>query len=106
MVPTNFSVDVVTNIATVGITINWDSAFNSANNVTSYRLETVSSAGGSSSVFCPSSCNSSGPCRCSGLGIGNNTNITISAINCGDQMGPPVSITAMPQGNQCILINM
>ena len=38
---------------------------------------------------------------CTGLRVGENTTITISAINCGDQVGPSVPITAIPRGNQC-----
>ena len=79
----------------VNISITWDSGFNLVHNVSSYRV--VANEG--SAASCPSSCDPSGPCKCTGLEIGEDTNITISAINCGNQMGPPVEITARPQGN-------
>ena len=76
------------------ISITWDSAFNLLHSVSSYR---VVASGGSAASY-PSSCDPSGPCMCTGLGIGEDTTITITAINCGDQMGTPVEITARPQG--------
>ena len=36
---------------------------------------------------------------CTELGKGVDTNISITAINCGDQLGLPVEVTATPQGN-------
>ena len=63
--------------------------------MTSYRVV----ASGGSAASCPSSCDPSGPCMCTGLGIGEDTNIIITAINCGDQMGTPVQVIARPQGN-------
>ena len=93
--PTNFSVSIETDSTTVDISITWDSAFNLVHNVSSYRV--VPSGG--SAAFCPSSCDPSGPCKCTGLGIGEDTTITITAINCGDQIGPPVPIAVRPQGN-------
>ena len=92
--PTNYSVSIVTDSTIVNISITWDSAFNLVHNVTSY------SVGVSNGASCPSSCDPSGPCKCTGLGIGESTTITINAINCGNQIGPPVQITATPQGNQ------
>ena len=94
-VPIDFSVSIESGSTTVDITIVWDSAFNLVHNVSSYRVV----ASGGSAASCPSSCDLSGPCKCTGLGIGEDTTITITAINCGNQMGPPVKITARPQGN-------
>ena len=94
-VSTNIPVSVKRNGATVDISITWDSAFNLFHNVSSYRLV----ASGGSAASCPSSCDPSGPCMCTGLGIGEDTNITITAINCGNQMGMPVEVAARPQGN-------
>ena len=95
MVSANFTVSAKAGSATVDVSIIWDSAFSSAHSVSSYRVV----ANGGSAASCPSSCDPSGPCRCTGLGIGEDTNITVSAINCGNQMGPPVEFTASPQGN-------
>ncbi|MCG8623093.1 MAG: hypothetical protein MJE68_14000, partial [Proteobacteria bacterium] len=94
-VSTNIPVSIESNGATVDISITWYSAFNSAHNVSSYSVV----ASGGSAASCPSSCDPSGPCMCTGLGIGEDTNITITAINCGDQMGMPVEVTARPRGN-------
>lgn len=95
-VSTNISVSRVRNSATVDISLNWDSAFNLLHSVSSYRVV----ARGGSAASCPSSCDPSGPCMCTGLGIGVDTDIMITAINCGDQMGIPVEVTARPQGNR------
>ena len=95
-VPRNVSVSVDSSDSrTVDISITWDSAFNSVHNVSSYRVV----ASGGSAASCPPSCDPSGPCKCTGLGIGETTTLNISATNCGNQMGPPVLITARPQGN-------
>ena len=93
-VPSTFSVSVESGNTTVDISITWDSAFNSANNVTSYRV----AASGESAASCPSSCDPGGPCRCTGLGIGEDTTITVTAINCGNQIGPPAQILTRPRG--------
>ena len=93
-VPTNYSVTLQTGSTTVDMSITWDSAFNTAHDVTSYRVV----ASGGSAASCPSSCNPSGLCRCTGLGIGENTTITVTAINCGNQMGPPAPILTRPRG--------
>ena len=77
------------------ISITWDSAFNLLHEVSSYRVV----AGEGSAASCPSSCDPSGPCMCTGLGIGVDTTISITAINCGDLMGMPVEVTARPRGN-------
>ena len=80
------------------ISITWDSAFNLLYDVimSSYRVV----ARGGSAASCPSSCDPSGPCMCTGPGIGVDTTISITAINCGDdQMGIPVGVTARPRGN-------
>ena len=93
-VTTNFSVSIESNGETVDISITWDSAFNLLHDVSSYRVV----ASGGSAASCPSSCDPSGPCMCTGLGIGEDTTITITAINCGDQMGTSVEVIASPQG--------
>ena len=93
--PTNYSVSVENDITTVNISITWDSAFNLVHNVTSYRVV----ASGGLAASCPSSCDPSSPCKCTELRIGENITIMISAINCGDQMGPPVTIIARPRGS-------
>ena len=93
-VPSNFSVSVKSGRTTVDISITWNSAFNTAHNVTSYSIV----ASGGSAASCPSSCDPSGPCRCTGLGIGEDTTITVTAINCGNQMGPPAPILTRPRG--------
>ena len=94
-VPTNIPVSIESNGATVDISITWDSAFNLLHSVSSYRVV----ASGGSAASCPSSCDPSGPCMCTGLGIGVDTTISITAINCGDQLGTPLEVTARPQGN-------
>ena len=94
-VPTNFSISIESDSAAVNISITWDSAFNLVHNVTSYRVV----ASGGSAASCPSSCDPSSPCKCTGLEIGENITIMISAINCGDRMGPAVVIRAKPQGS-------
>ena len=94
-VPTVIPVSIETSGSTVNISITWDSAFNLFHKVSSYRVI----ASGGSAASCPSSCDPSGSCMCTGLGIGEDTTISITAINCGDQMGTPVEVTARPQGN-------
>ena len=97
-VPTNFSVSTESDLVhvLVDISITWDLTFNLLHSVSSYRV--VASEG--SAASCPSSCDPrlSGPCMCTGLGIGVDTTITITAINCGDQMGTTVVVIARPQG--------
>ena len=94
--PTTFSVSIESDISTtVNISISWNSAFNLVHNVTSYSVV----ANGGSAASCPLSCDPSSPCNCAGLGIGENITIIFSAINCGDQMGPPVTIIARPRGS-------
>ena len=94
-VPINISVFIESNDETVDISITWDSAFNLLHDVSSYRVV----ASGGSAASCPSFCDPSGPCMCTGLGIGEDTTILITAINCGDQLGMPVEVTARSQGN-------
>ena len=94
-VPTNISISIESNGATVTVSITWDSAFSLLHDVSSYSVV----ASGQSAASCPSSCDPSGPCMCTGLGIGVDTTISITAINCGDLMGTSVEITARPQGN-------
>ena len=101
--PTNFSVSSIeTDIETltVNISITWDLAFNLVHNVTSYSINI------SNGASCPSSCDPSGPCKCTRLRVGENTIITTTAINCGNQMGPPAQITARPQGNHTPMMNL
>ena len=97
MVPTNFSISIESDITTITVntSIIWDSSFNLVHNVTSYRVV----ASGGSAASCPSSCAPSSPCKCTGLGIGEDITLMISAINCGNQMGPPVAIIARPRGS-------
>ena len=86
---------VSTNGVTVDISIAWDSAFNLVHAVSSYKVV----ADGGSAASCPSSCDPSGPCKCTGLGIEEDTTISITAINCGNQLGMPLEVTARPQGD-------
>ena len=97
-VPSNFSVSVETGRAAVDISITWDLV----HNVSSYRVAIVASGG--SAASCPSSCDPSDPCRCTGLGIGEDTTITIIATNCGNQIGVPVMVTARLQGKPKVLL--
>ena len=76
------------------LSITWDSAFNLVHKVISYRVV----ASGGSAASCPSSCDPRGACKCTGLPFGENTAISITAVNCGVEMGPPVLITARPRG--------
>lgn len=92
--PRNISVSIE-NDGAVDISITWDSTFNLLHSVSSYRVV----ASGGSAASCPSSCDPGGPCMCTGLGIGEDTTITITAINCGNQIGMPADVTARPQGN-------
>ena len=94
--PANFSLSIERDSTAIDISITWDSAFNSVHSVSSYRVV----ASGGSAASCTPSCDpSASPCKCTGLGIGESTLITITAVNCGIQVGPPVMVTARPQGN-------
>ena len=86
--PSNFIISFEeTNATTVSFNFTWDSTFNSVHAITSYRVIPGVSEG-RSIVECPSSCSPNTPCRCTGLVVGEQVNVSISAINCGNQHGP------------------
>ena len=74
----------------------WSPVFNTAHGVTSYG---VAASGGSITV-CPSSCSPSEPCQCTGLVVGEDISINISATNCEfSQEGSSTAILARPRGD-------
>ena len=86
--PSNFIISFEeTNATTMSFNFTWDSTFNSVHAITSYRVIPGVSEG-SSVVECPSSCFPNTPCRCIGLVAQEQVNVSISAINCGNQDGP------------------
>ena len=65
----------------------WDSSFNSAHAVASYRVVPITAIQGSSVIECPPSCPPNLPCQCTGLVVGEEVDLNISAVNCGNQIG-------------------
>ena len=81
-----------TSATTMSFNFTWDSTFNSVHAITFYRVVPIASQG-SSVVECPSSCSPDVPCQCIGLATGEQVNVSISAMNCGDQVGPVYLVT-------------
>ena len=78
------------------MSIMWSPVFNTAHGVTYYR---VAASGGSIAV-CPLACSPSEPCQCTGLLVGENISINISATNCEfGQEGSSTTILARPRGD-------
>ena len=78
------------------LSITWSPVFNTAYGVTSYR---VAASVGSTAV-CPSSCSPSEPCQCTGLVVGEDISINISATNCEfSEEGSSTTILARPRGD-------
>ena len=78
-------------------------SFNTAHGVTSYG---VAASGGSITV-CPSSCSPSEPCQCTGLVVGENISINISATNCEfSQEGSSTAILARPRGDHSLQVTI
>ena len=91
--PSNFVISLEkTSATTMSFIFTWDSTFNSVHDITSYRVIPGISEG-HSAVKCPSSCSPNTPCRCIGLVVGDQVNVSISAINCGNQDGPIRMVT-------------
>ena len=62
--------------------------------IMSYQLE---ASGGF--ISCPQTCNTDNPlCQCSGLTAGMDGNITITAVTCVEQQGPPAVVNLTPRG--------
>ena len=76
----------------VALSIIWNKSFTSVNEVTNYRVIIT----GSSVASCPSVCLPREPCQCTGPVAGENVNINVSAINCGNQEGPALMLLARP----------
>ena len=93
---TDFAVTIIVmdrnNQITPSLIITWNSSFTSVHDVTNYRVVVT----GSSAARCPSVCLPSEPCQCTGPMAGENVNINVSAINCGDQEGPALMLVARP----------
>ena len=78
--------------ATTSFNFAWDSSFNSRHSITSYRVVPAARTG-TSMVQCPPSCSPGVPCQCTGLLVGEQVKVNISAINCDDQEGPVRIVT-------------
>ena len=65
-----------------------------------YGIESYQLEASSGFISCPQMCplNGSSPCRCSGFTDGRDGNITITAVTCGDQQGPPAVVYLTPRG--------
>ena len=79
----------------LSLTLRWDSAFNMMYGIQSYLL---GASNGFISCEQPCSTRDRDRCQCSGLTAGNDGNITITAVTCGDQQGPPTVIYVTPRG--------
>lgn len=82
-----------TSFTTLSFNFTWDSSFNSAHAITSYSVAPITASRGSSVIECPPSCPPNLPCQCTGLAVGEQVDLTISAVNCDSQMGPIRIIT-------------
>ena len=74
------------------LSITWNPNFTSVHDVTNYRVVIT----GSSVARCPIMCLPGEPCQCTGPMAGENVNINVSAINCGNQEGPALMLLARP----------
>ena len=77
----------------VNITFDSDNLFNFAHGVIMYYISATSLPGDDySNITCPSSCHPNELCVCTGSLARSGVNMTISAVNCKDQEGPPLVI--------------
>lgn len=91
--PTGFRNTIISQRSLLYFGFIWDTAFNTANNVGTYRL-----VADDASVSCKENCSSSSDsCQCSGLSAGVNVNISISAVSCGSLEGPIIVVNVTPQ---------
>ena len=93
--PSDYTLSVDEDIDGATFVLNWNKAFSSRHNVDMYNLI----VSGDTSINCPSTCSANEQCVCSMLTAGNDvtSNITVSAINCEVQEGPPIVITIKPR---------
>ena len=95
--PNNFvtSIEGRSTDSSVTFVLAWNQPFNLQHSIEMYNL----SFNGNSSVNCPLTCLPSEQCLCSArvVGDGGTGNLTVSAVNCGIQEGPPTVITITPR---------
>ena len=81
-----------TPIDDVNIIITPDEHFSSIHHVSMYNIS-VTMLPGDSNISCPTLCNPYVTCICSGVLARSGVNISISAVSCKDQEGPPLLVS-------------
>ena len=76
-----------------GVSLQWNSSFNSQHAIEMYRVTLTPNLSTCSRDVTPSEDYS-----CPGLALGTQYTFTVSAINCGDQEGMEYTFTVQPQG--------
>ena len=76
-----------------GVSLQWDSFFNSQHAIEMYRVTVTPNLS-----TCSGDVTLSEDYSCPGLALGTQCTFTVSAINCGDQEGMEYTFTVQPQG--------
>ena len=86
----------------VNVTFTPDDLFSSVHYVSMYNISVIMLSGDNdSNVTCPTSCYPNDTCVCTGVLARSGVNVSITAINCEDQEGPPFLFSIKSKWDHC-----